>query len=137
MAKRKRRPGGGRKPGGEFPGKTACFHDPSAETRKALDEAARVSGRTVSVMAEYILRQWLKKPVGDPRNGALATAVALLAENIERDAKKSWSDDPWVGFALANGVENLVRYFAPAPVSEDMPPAPPAVEEAAAKLVVR
>jgi hypothetical protein len=85
-------------------------------------------------MAEYILRQWLKKPAGDPRNVALATAVSLLSENIERDAKKTWRDDPWVGFALANGVEHLVRYFAPAPVSDDMPPAPPAVEELAAKM---
>jgi hypothetical protein len=134
MTKRKKQSRRGRPPSGEFPGKSSTFTTRiQPETRRALDEAARKNGRTVSVMAEYILRQWLKKPAGDPRNVALAAAVALLAENIERDAKKSWRDDPWVGFALANGVENLVRYFAPAPVSEDMPPAPAAVEEAAAK----
>jgi hypothetical protein len=66
-----------------------------------------------------------------PRNNALAAALVLLAENIERDTKKSWLDDPWVGFALANGVEHLVRYFTPGPAAEGTPPTPKAVEELA------
>ena len=136
MAKRKRRPGGGRKPGGEFPGKSATFTTRiQRSTRRALEAAAKArSDKSISAAAERILKSVLLWQSGEPRNNALAAALVLLAENIERDTKKSWRDDPWVGFALALGVEHLVRYFAPAPVSDDMPPAPPAVEQVAAKM---
>jgi hypothetical protein len=135
MAKRKRRPGGGRKPGGEFPGKTETFTTRlQPETRRALDEAAKTSRpqRSVSSMAEYILKQGLKKPDGAPRNNALAAAVALLAENIEDGTKKKWRDDQWTGMALRYAVEALLFHFAPTP--EGTPAVPSAVEEAAAKM---
>jgi len=136
MVKRKRRPGGGRKPGGEFPGKTATFTtriQPS--TRRALEEAAKARpDKSISAAAEFILKTVLQKPAGQPRNNALAAAVTLLAENIERETKLSWLDDPFTAFALCNGVEHLVLYFAPALVSEGLPAAPPAVLKAAAKM---
>ncbi len=134
MAKRKRRPGGGRKPGGEFP-KIATFTTRILpETRRALDEAARMSRprRSVSATAEHILRQGLRKPAGEPRNLAVATAVALLAENIERDAKKNWRDDPFTGLALRYAVEALLFHFAPSP--EGTPAVPPAIDEEASKM---
>jgi hypothetical protein len=136
MAKRKRRPGGGRKPSGEFPGKSATFTtriQPS--TRRALEQAAKDRpDKSISAAAEHILKTVLLRQSGEPRNNALAAALVLLAENIERDTKKSWLDDPWVGFALANGVEHLVRYFTPAPAAEGTPPTPKAVEELAEKM---
>jgi hypothetical protein len=133
MAKHKKR---GRPPSGEFPGKTATFTtriQPS--TRRALEAAAKKRpDKSISAAAERILKAVLLSQTGEPRNKALAAALVLLAENIERDTKKSWLDDPWAGFALANGVEHLVRYFAPAPTAEGTPPTPKAVEELAEKM---
>jgi hypothetical protein len=135
MAKRKRRPGGGRKPHGEFPGKSAAFTTRiQPATRRALDEAARMTGRrSVSAMAEYILKQGLAKPSGEPHNSALANAIAVLAENIERDTKKSWREDPFTGMALRYAVEHLLLQYAPAP-PEGAPMVPPAIDEAASKM---
>ena len=137
MAKRKkRRPGGGRKPGGEFPGKSATFTTRiQPETRRALEEAAKARpDGSISAAAEYILKTALLKPSGAPRNNALAAAVILLAENIERGTRKNWRDDPFTGFALCNAVEHLVLHFTPAPVSEGLPAAPPAVEQEASRM---
>ena len=135
MAKGKRRSGGGRKQGGEFPGKTATFTtriQPS--TRRALEEAAKARpDGSISAAAEYILKTVLQKPSGQPRNNALAAAIVLLAENIERDTKKNWREDPFTGFALCYAAEHLLLRFTPALISEGNPAAPPAVEEAAAK----
>jgi hypothetical protein len=136
MAKRKRRPGAGRKPGGEFPGKSATFTtriQPS--TRRALEEAAkeRPDG-SISAAAEHILKTVLLKQSGEPRNNAIAAAVVLLAENIERDTKKNWREDPFTGFALCYAAEHLLLHFTPDLASEGNPPAPPAVEEAATKM---
>ena len=132
--KRRRRPGGGRKPHGEFPGKAATFTTRiQPETRRALDEAARLSRRSVSATAEYVLKQGLRKPSGEPRNLALATAIELLVENIERETKESWRDDPWTGLVLRHAVEALLFHFTPEP-PEGTVAAPPAVDKAAAKM---
>jgi hypothetical protein len=130
---RKRRPGGGRKPGGEFPGKSVTFATRlQPETRRALDEAAERTGRSVSAMAETILKAGLRKPLGEPRNQGLAAAVAQLAENIEREAKISWRDSAFVGQALRHALEYFVFHFAPPP--EEIPTIPPAIEAASAKM---
>jgi hypothetical protein len=134
MAKRKRRPGGGRKPSGEFPGKYATFTTRiQPETRRALDEATRKSRhRSVSATAEFILKQGLKKPSGEPRNHSLACAVAILAERIEQAAGERWRQDQFTGLALRYAVEALLFHFAPTP--EGVPAVPPAVEKAAEKM---
>ena len=134
MVKRKRRPGGGRKPSGEFPGKSATFTTRlQPETRRALDDAARKGGHgSVSATAEFILKQGLKKPTGEPRNLALACAVALLAERIEQATAQSWRQDQFTGLALRYAVEALLFHFAPTP--EGTPAAPQAVEKAAEKM---
>ena len=95
---------------------------------------AKLSGQSVSAMAEFILRQGLKQPAGEPRNNAVAAAIALLAENIEAGTKETRLTDPWTGFALCNAAEHLLLRFMPAPEREGMPPAPSAVKEAAAKM---
>jgi hypothetical protein len=135
MAKTKRRPGGGRKPGGEFPGKSATFTTRiQPQTRRALEEAAKARpDGSISAAAEYILKTALLKPSGAPHTNAMAAAVVLLAENIERDTKKSWRKDPFTGFALCYAAEHLLLHFTPALISDGNPAAPPAVEEAAAK----
>jgi len=134
MAKKRRRPGGGRKPHGEFPGKAATFTTRiQPETRRALNEAARLSHRSVSATAEHILKQGLRKPSGEPRNSALANAIEVLVENIERDTNKSWRDDVWTGLAVRYAVETLLFHYAPTP-PEGTVAVPPAVDEAAGKM---
>jgi len=137
MAVRKRKPGGGRKPGGEFPGKSATFTTRiQPETRRALDEAAKASRpkRSVSAVAEHILKTGLQRPSGKPRNTALARAIALLAENIEDGTGKNWREDQWTGMALRYAVEALLYHYAPTPPPEGVPAVPSAIDQAAGKM---
>jgi hypothetical protein len=135
MTKRKRRPGAGRPAGGEFPGKSATFTTRlQPETRRALDAAAKASGPrgSVSAVAERILKAGLEKPSGEPRNTALAAAVALLTKNTEAATGQSWREDQWTGMALRYAVEALLFHFAPTP--EGTPAVPSAIDEAASKM---
>lgn len=131
MAKRKRRPGGGRKPMGNV-AKSAVFTtriEPA--TRRALNEAARANDLTVSVTAERLLKLGLEKPVGAARNLSLGCVVTLLAEELERDTEKKWPEDQFTREALVSAVVTLLAYIAP----EKTEPVevPPAVEAAAAR----
>jgi uncharacterized membrane protein YccC len=130
---RKRAPGAGRKPKGEFKGKKSQFSTRiTAETRRALDDAARRSNQSVSQAAEYLLRTVLQKPSGDRHNRALAHAVALLAANIEQDAGQTWQTDPFAGIALLHGVGALLLRLIPA--AEGPPHVPASVDNAAARM---
>jgi hypothetical protein len=131
MAKSKRRPGGGRKPIGEFAKSKQFTTRLEPAVRRALSEAADLSDNSVSETAAYILREGLKKPSGAPRNFSLACAVALIAEKIERETQKSWRDDQFTRQALAYAIETLLAYIAPD--VKNAPPIPPAIEAAAAK----
>lgn len=132
MAKRKRGPGGGRKPMGNVAKSAAFTTRIEPATRRALNEAARADGLTVSVMAERLLKLGLAKPAGEPRNRALATAITMLAENIERDTGKDWTVDDWTGKALRYAVEALL--FHVAPTRDDEAAVPPAIERETAKM---
>jgi hypothetical protein len=132
VVRRKRRPGGGRKPIGEFPKSAAFTTRLEPATRRALDEAAQTSGDSVSEVAGRLLKAALKKPTGAPRNQALAAMVAELAEIVERDTGKSWQDDPWTGEALRYLIDAALFHFSPTP--EDLPAVPTAIEQAAAKM---
>src|SRR5262245_38676366 len=132
---RKRAPGAGRKPQGEFAGKSAAFSTRiTPETRRALDEAVRSHRPRISLSqhVEYLLTTAMQKPSGKPRNYALACAIALLAENIERGAETDWRADPFTGQALRYAVETLLFQYAATP--EGTPAIPPAIEEAAARM---
>jgi hypothetical protein len=129
---RKRKPGGGRKPIGAV-AKSATFTTRlEPPTRRALGQLAVAKGLSVSVMAENLLKAGLKKPTGAARNQALACAIALLAENIERATKKSWLEDEFTGSAFISAVEAFLFEFASIPA--DLPAVPSAVEEAGAKM---
>jgi hypothetical protein len=133
MGRRKRRPGGGRKPGGEFPGKTRTFTtriQPS--TRHGLEQAAKARpDGSISAAAEYILKAGLQKPTGARRNRGLAQAVALLAEDIEKVTERSWQEDPFTADTLFNALVVLIAHFTP---KLEKPTPPPAVERQAAKM---
>ncbi len=133
MAKSKRRPGGGRKPIGEVPKSAAFTTRLEPATRRALDDAAREKGDSVSNVAGYILKESLKKPSGKPHNLSLACAMALLAEKIERDAQKNWQEDQFTREALVYAIQTVLAYIHPEPKQSS--PIPPAVEAAASKYL--
>jgi hypothetical protein len=131
---RKRAPGAGRKPKGEFAGKSETFTTRiTPETRAALQRAADRANKSVSQIAERLLRTGLQKPTHtQQRNQALGQTIACLAENIERSTGKSWREDPFAGQALTYAVSSLLQNFT-STVPEQLE-IPKAVEVAAARM---
>ena len=111
---RKRAPGAGRKPRGEFRGKSATLATRiTPSTRMALDRAARKSGRSLSQEVEVRLNLSLRK--GDHGNHirALGEAIMLLTQCVERATGKHWNEDAFTGEAVRLGAEFLISHFAP------------------------
>ena len=114
MAK-KRAPGAGRKPRGEFKGKSATLTTRiTPETRAAMERAAQKSGRSLSQDVE----RRLVDSVRNERNRrsdirALAEAIAIVAEKVEKATGKHWLQDASTGEELRRGIDVLVRHFAP------------------------
>jgi hypothetical protein len=100
--------------------------------RRGLDEIARRRGHSVSKVAAELLSKGLAKPAGSPHNRAIACAINLLAENIERGTGKSWRRDPWTAQAFRSAVDTLLFHFTP--MSDANQAVPPAIENAAAKM---
>jgi hypothetical protein len=132
MAK-KRAPGAGRKPRGEFKGKSAALTTRiTPETRAAMDRAAQKSGRSLSQEVERRLRDSVlneRNRRSDVR--ALAEAIAIVAEKVEIATGKHWLQDASTGEELRHGIDRLVRHFAP----HGAPAIPPSVEEAVARVL--
>jgi hypothetical protein len=122
---RKRAPGGGRKPQGEYPGKAAQFTTRiTPETKRALVEAAVRGGRSLSQEVEKRLNATIMKPSGAPHNRGLALAVAYLAESIELETQRDWRQDSFTAVGLHAGIDALlVRYAAAAVENPEVPPA--------------
>ena len=131
MAK-KRAPGAGRKPRGEFKGKSATLTTRiTPETRAALDRAAQKGGRSLSQEVEHRLYLSITRDRDHQRHiRALARAIALLTQQVERATGKCWRDDPFTGEALRHAIEFLISHYAPHGAIEV--PAP--VEAAAARV---
>jgi hypothetical protein len=109
---RKRAPGGGRKPQGEFSSKSAQLATRvTFETRKALDAAAKKSGRSLSQEVERRLRDSLKssaKAARDRPTAALAYLVTRLAELINAISKRPWTSNRWCIETLKFAVTTLL-----------------------------
>jgi TraY domain len=109
---RKRASGGGRKPQGEYSNKRAMLATRvTTETRKALDAAARKSGRSLSQEVERRLRDSLKvsdKADRQPESAALAYLVTRLAETIGAVSKRPWHRNRWCIEALKFAVTKLL-----------------------------
>jgi hypothetical protein len=118
---RKRAPGGGRKPQGEFSNKRAMLATRvTLETRKSLDAAARKSGRSLSQEVERRLRDSLKlsyKADRQPETAALAYLVTRLAEMIGAISKHPWHRNRWCMETLKFAVNKLLDQL-PAPDSD-------------------
>jgi hypothetical protein len=125
---RKRAPGAGRKPRGDFKKKIATFTTRiTHETRSALEHGARETGRSLSQHVESIIRAAIHKPSdAQRRNQALARAIVLVAENLERDTGQPWNEDAFTGQALRYATEALLFHYAP--TRSDPLTVPPAVE---------
>src|SRR5262245_22340666 len=129
---RHRRPGGGRKPRGEFRGKSATLTTRiTPETRAALERAAAKSDRSLSQEVEARLNLSLRKErTTDARHiRALGEAVMLIARYIERATKKPWNRDANTGQAVRQGCDLLISHFAP----RGLPTTQATVAEAAAR----
>ena len=130
----KRAPGAGRKPMGDFTGKSATFTTRiTAATRTSLERGAREKGHSLSQYVELLLKNALRQSSqAEKRNRALGAAITILAENVERDTGENWKDDPFTGLALRYAVEALLFRFAAAP--SDTATIPPLIEETAGKM---
>jgi len=130
---KKRAPGAGRKPRGEFKGKSATLTTRiTPETRAAMERAAQKSHLSLSQEVERRLVDSVRKDrnrSSDVR--ALAEAVAIVAEKVEIATGKHWLQDAFTGEALRRGIEVLVRHFAP----HGAQVIPPKVEEAATRAL--
>jgi len=133
-AKRRRAPGGGRKPKGEFVGKSATITTRiRPDTRDELETAARTNGRSLSQEAELRLRANLRPTDAQRRNRALGHAITLLAESIEKPTGRSWLEDPFTGRALRYAIEHFAFYFA-AISTDGTVEVPPGIKEEASKM---
>jgi hypothetical protein len=130
---KKRALGAGRKPRGEFKGKSATLTTRiTPETRAAMERAAQKSRRSLSQEVE----RRLDDSVRNERNRrsdvrALAEAIAIVTEKVELATGKQWLQDAFTGDALRGGIEVLVRHFAP----HGARVIPPNVKEAAARML--
>jgi len=132
MAK-KRKPGAGRKPRGEFHRKTKMITTRvTPETRMDLDRAAKKSGRSLSQEIEARLRVSIEKVRSIDSSHqirALGEAVMLVARYIERATEKHWHEDAFTGQAVRQGCEFLISHFAP----RGTPITPVTIAQAAAR----
>lgn len=86
----------GPKPQGPFEDKRRTLSTRiTEETRSRLDDAARVSGRSLSQEIEFRLEQsfWVAQTFGDYRTQQLFREFALVAQKTT-DRHENWMDDP-------------------------------------------
>lgn len=131
---RKRAPGAGRKPRGEFKNKSRTLTTRiTAATREALERAAKKSARSLSQEIEHRLDSSIRRDRQLARPGhirALAELIAFVGERVEETTERNWRNDPFTGEALRHAIEFLVFHFAAQGTLE----VPPNVEAAAARV---
>jgi hypothetical protein len=117
---RKRAPGAGRKPVGEFSGKSAAFSTRiTPELRESLEAESDRTGKSISQIAERRLRESFERPrrtemvFGPAHIRALAYSVARIASHIETGTGRQWNKDQFSIVALKTALEILLNYFSP------------------------
>jgi hypothetical protein len=110
---RKRAPGGGRKPRGDFHDKRAQLTTRVTEaTRDALEIAAHKSGRSLSQEVEHRLRESLRSNGnGDKADRALAYLIGDITRLVRLTSQRPWQTNRWlietVKFAIAELLDRL------------------------------
>jgi TraY domain len=115
MAKRKRAPGGGRKPKGEIAGKAAWLSTRiTPELRRQLDDAAEKSGRSLSQEVERRLRDsfWSKREQ-DPFLRALFFLFGQIAKGMPFWPRREVRSDAFAFQAFKVAVTTLLDWLAP------------------------
>jgi hypothetical protein len=110
-------------PKGEFEGKSRVFSTRIREdTRSALEDAARKSGRSLSQEIESRLQRTFTEDrtidaaFGSRRNYALMVMLANVinwTENQTSSAKADWVDDPYSFDLVVRGINALLEHFKP------------------------
>src|SRR5262245_44741948 len=110
---RKRAPGAGRPPRGEYTGKSATITTRiKPDTRLALEDAARANRRSLSQEIERRLRESLsERQAGHIR--AIGELAKIATERIEEVTGKDWLSDPFTAEALRHTVDTVLAHFAP------------------------
>ncbi|MGR9204121.1 hypothetical protein ACU8OG_09290 [Rhizobium leguminosarum] len=114
----KRGPGAGRKPKGEFSGKSAAFSTRiTPELRAALEKESKETGKSLSQIVERRLRdsfdhpeRW-KRALGAEHVRALAYAVAKIVTDLEIRTGRHWHKDAFTGSALKAALNIAIHYF--------------------------
>jgi hypothetical protein len=117
MAKKKRAPGGGRKPSGDIRGKKAWFSTRiTSETRAALESEAAASGKSVSQVAEALLIEAIairrEVSLNDPMQ-ALVYLISQLADVTCHGLDRDWWTDPFMFEALKLAIGKFMDGIAP------------------------
>jgi hypothetical protein len=117
---RKRAPGGGRKPQGEFRGKSRTLTTRiTAETRLGLEREAERSGRSLSQEIEHRLRDSINMPKhieqawGKPHVYALARLISYVVTGIEVSTRRSWRKDAFTGRAVRAATDIIFARLVP------------------------
>ncbi|MER8520207.1 hypothetical protein NKI48_29715 [Mesorhizobium sp. M0644] len=132
----KRAAGGGRKPKGEFPGKSSAFSTRiTPELRAALDSESEKTGKSVSQIVERRLRESfeeqkrMQRNLGKDHVKALAYLVAHMTTRIESYTKARWHQDMFTNRAVASAIATTVGRCRPEGDTDDISAALPAVDE--------
>jgi hypothetical protein len=117
---RKRAPGGGRKPQGEFRGKTTTFTTRiTPDLRRGLEREARRAARSLSQEVERRLRDSLEHPKkirkqwGDGHVWALASLISRAVRSVELSTGKHWVTDPYTSRAIRTAIEVILNDLMP------------------------
>ncbi len=110
----KRAPGAGRKPRGEFRGKSAVF---STRLRGALEREAARNGRSLSQEIERRLTDSISRSEtrkwGPPRTESILFFLVRLIDSIELETGQQWIDDPFTFQAVYFGLTFIFSMLKP------------------------
>jgi hypothetical protein len=100
-----------------------------------LERLAKNRKRKLSREVQLALDHWIVRSHDRlARHEALARAISIVAESIERDTGRSWLDDPFTGGAICSATLVISLRYAASNPKDDAPEIPPAVNRALAKL---
>lgn len=125
MAK-KRAPGAGMPPRGDFVGNTAMLNVRiRPDTKAELAALAERHGRSTSQELQSAIADWARTfNQSRIHIAALAEAVTTVAEETERITKQRWTDDAFTGAALAQAINIVVQRYIPHSLLEEPTPPP-------------
>ncbi|MER8744198.1 hypothetical protein NKH54_14050 [Mesorhizobium sp. M1004] len=130
MAKTTRAAGGGRKPKGEFAGKSSAFSTRiTPDLRADLDAESASTGKSISQIVERRLRESYDEPkrmqriLGPDHVRALSYLVAHLAMEVEKQTRLEWHQDRFTFNAIVSAIHTAMSLFQADQGAEAVPAA--------------